>query len=238
MTKIAKLQAGDRVIMSSTTRYDERESNPRGIEGVVTEQYNKDSYKVKWDNNTQNSGYKTPRDIELVQEKVTLDPDIEASIANLIMLEDVDKAHKKESDNWFKSLLSLVGRQTPIRIDTGGFFNEYEDMYKKKKDVTSMPTSYRTAKSVIMTGRKLDINIYGTGDTPSIPMGKTAIEKAIKESRKSKESVPLTNEELLGTIIKARDSIKYAYGKMTYNSEESKEAIEILKSIYIDITID
>ena len=229
MTKIVKGKVGDRVIMTSHPYYPESPSNPQGVEGIITELYSKGHYKVKWDNHTSNSGYKIPRDLTLVQEKVTLDPSIEVSIANLIMLEDVDTAHKKESKGWFKSILSLFGDSS----DPSDFFSRYETSYKNTTGSKSMPTAYRTAKSVIMNGYELSLPLWG--DDAKSPMGKTSIEKSIKESRKSKESVPLTNEELLGTIIKACDSIKSSYGAMIYKSPEALAAKDYIRRLHNEI---
>lgn len=128
---------------------------------------------------------------------------IQESIDSLILLEEVEGAHREESGNWFKSLLDLIQGEEEI-ID---FFSKYEKAYKDKTSVTTMPTSYRTAKSCIVNAINEHIELGKEG-----LMSKSAIEKAVKDKRKTK--VDPTPEELLGTIIKACDTIKTAYNAL------------------------
>jgi len=219
MTTKLKLSIGDKVTMSKTTQYEESPSNPRDVTGIINGFVYGDTYKVDWGDDNTNDGY-TDDDIELVVEEVEK-VTIAQSIENLILLEDVDKAHKKESEGWFKSMLGLLS--PVLESDWTQFFSDYEERYKKEASVTSMPITYRTAKSVIRKGFENDVE--GMFDN----MGKTAIEKAIKEKRSKEQGVPITDEELLGTIIAHADKIHELLMSLPITSEEYKEAQAYIK---------
>jgi len=218
---MSEFKEDDRVIMLDTTQYPEQPSNPRCIEGTIKHIYdNGRTASVYWDNGENNGGYKNT-DIGLVSNTITSSP-MEESIDSLILLEEVEGAHKRESANWFQDMLAIL---SPVLFaEWPAIFNEYEELYKKKTDTTTMPITYRTAKSVIINGYNADISGMWDG------MGKSAIEKATKEAR-SKEKV-VTPEELLGTIIKACDTIKDAYNKLDTGTNEQVDAF-----VYIEATI-
>ena len=147
---------------------------------------------------------------------------IQESIDSLILLEEVEGAHREESGNWFKSLLDLIQGEEEI-ID---FFSRYEKAYKDKASVTTMPTSYRTAKSCIVNAINEHIELGKEG-----LMSKSAIERATKEARKVEAKKP-TPEELLGTIIKACDTITACSEHLTILSPQYKEAFEHVESTF------
>lgn len=96
-------------------------------------------------------------------------------INQLVILGEVEDAYTQEAGNWFESLLKAYGA-TPESEDGARFFKDFEKGYKTKTGQTSMPSVYRSAKSVILQGTKYNIKMWH----PAL-MGKTAIEKAIKE---------------------------------------------------------
>ena len=152
--------------------------------------------------------------------------DVIASVDDLILLSNVESAHKIEQTNWFDALLSMVGKTKANKTDE--FFSDYEKLYKEKAQVTRMPTTYRTAKTVIKQGLKYGINMWAEGDDGT-RMGKSAIEKEVRKERKAllSETSP---DDLVGTIIKSVDSINQSLKQLDVNSKAYKRAVEILNS--------
>lgn len=56
----------------------------------------------------------------------------------------------------------------------------FEKRYKKERGVKHMPGSYRSAKSVIISAIKSDVPLVDEGGEP---LGKTALERSIKQER-------------------------------------------------------
>ena len=211
-----KLKKGDRVIMLGTSQYPEDSSNPRGVEGEVRQVFAK-SYAVTWDNDEGNGGY-LDTDIGLVPQAVNTG--IQDSIDSLIFLEGVSAAYGEEQEGWFRSLSTLLSGT--LHSEWPKFFDEYESTYKEKTSSTSMPTTYRTAKSVISNG-------YSSGVSDWDTMSKSRLEKATKERRRAKTSAP-TPEELLGTIISAVQTINSSFNQLNPSSKAYTEAESYLSA--------
>lgn len=146
---------------------------------------------------------------------------IEKSIDTLILLEDVSNVHKEETDGWFNELLSVIGVASVPPRDC---FKYYEEKYKEKTSAKSMPSTYRSAKSVILKGLNHNIHLWG--------MGKSAIEKEIR--RKTNMPTTMTDEDRLGTIIKCVAKLNDTFLAMSPSSKACQEARDYCKMNLVD----
>lgn len=119
-------------------------------------------------------------------------------VDQLVLLGQVEDAYNQEAGNWFTNLLVDFGQAT------GGhtvYFSNFEVEYKERTQSTSMPSVYRSAKSVILQGYKYGIDMWD----PEL-MGKTAIEKAIKEYKQTQTKL-VTDEEVFSSLVQDTDNL-------------------------------
>ena len=151
---------------------------------------------------------------------------ISGSVEKLALLERVEGVHKEESENWFKSLLDLVG-QHPLE-DIPELFKAYEKVYKDTTGSTSMPTKYRSAKSVINKGLSVDLDMW-TRDGKTQLWGKSMIEKEVKSLCKQQTPPQATAQ---GTIIKKAQEINVLLTRMDNTSKKSTATRQYLSNFF------
>ena len=106
--------------------------------------------------------------------------DVEEVAKALDLTKRGEEALEKKQEQWWGRLVELYQRMG------GQAFFEVEKRYKELSGSTSMPSSYRSAKSVIQKAAQFGVLRSG--------QGKTATEKAIKEKKKELEKEDKANE--------------------------------------------
>ncbi len=115
---------------------------------------------------------------EVVTQTPEVDKELIENIDRLILLTTVEGAYREQSDNWFKDL----GDQVITHAEnTDLFFSQYEATYKEKTGEKQMPSTYRSAKSVLKNAIKNGVHLH---DLSGDQRGKTALEKATRDARK------------------------------------------------------
>lgn len=132
---------------------------------------------------------------------------LKSLVDGLVFITEADAALKDERDGWFNQLLKAA-------MDCGDhelMFSEVESEYKGRTMSTSMPSTYRSAKTVIGKAISLGVDIY---DENMNLKGKTRLEQDVR------------------ALLKASDTLSSNYNQVTAgggDGEVPKNTLEELK---------
>lgn len=112
---------------------------------------------------------------------------IKGLVQDLRMIDEGHSAVEGLAGDWFGGLRAMFHEQGDL------VFRELEKVYKAEYQVKRMPTTYRSAKSVLLAAKKYSIAIEG--------QGKTALEKQVSAKKREEAQSPQVQLEKWHTDV-------------------------------------